>query len=218
MNNTLKCFIYDFDHDLFTKYVFLDCMLPARESMFYKHILLRSAYFFFSRVTFLYIIGNIHSLYISLLGLQRFRLKCAVCLIEGMLTLNAVYALMLFRLCFMYIINNNMFVVSYFAIYSIVWMLKAYMKNYTPMKTAVIFFLANLYLKQGVSLEYRPVMSANRDYKMKNSCPKWDSNPGASAYEANALSVELLELINIDHLKVIAFYLSLLSIVSRNAW
>ena len=27
------------------------------------------------------------------------------------------------------------------------------------------------------------------------------SNPGASAYEANTLSVELLELINIDHLK-----------------
>ena len=40
------------------------------------------------------------------------------------------------------------------------------------------------------------------NYKMKNSCPHWDSNPGPSAYEANALSIELLELINIDHLKV----------------
>ena len=44
--------------------------------------------------------------------------------------------------------------------------------------------------------------------KMKNSCPQWDSNLGPSAYEANAPSVELLELINIDHLKVTAFYLS----------
>ena len=30
---------------------------------------------------------------------------------------------------------------------------------------------------------------------MKNPCPQWNSNPGLSAYEANALSVELLELI-----------------------
>ena len=41
---------------------------------------------------------------------------------------------------------------------------------------------------------------------MKNSCPQWDSNQGPSAYVANAL----LELINIDHLKVTAFYLSFL--------
>ena len=39
----------------------------------------------------------------------------------------------------------------------------------------------------------------------KHSCPQWDSNPGPSAYEANKLSVELLELINIDHLKVTPF-------------
>ena len=31
------------------------------------------------------------------------------------------------------------------------------------------------------------------NYKMKNSCPQWGLNPGPSAYEANALSVELLE-------------------------
>ena len=31
------------------------------------------------------------------------------------------------------------------------------------------------------------------NYNMKNSCPQWDSNPGPSAYEANALSVGLLE-------------------------
>ena len=43
---------------------------------------------------------------------------------------------------------------------------------------------------------------------MKNSCPQRDSNPGPSAYEASALSVELLELINTDHLKVTAFDLT----------
>ena len=45
---------------------------------------------------------------------------------------------------------------------------------------------------------------------MKNSCPQWDSNRGPSAYEANALSVELLELIYIEQLKVTAFYLNFL--------
>ena len=48
------------------------------------------------------------------------------------------------------------------------------------------------------------------NYKMKNSFLQLDSNPGPSTYEANALSVEPLELINIDHLKVTAFYLSFL--------
>ena len=43
---------------------------------------------------------------------------------------------------------------------------------------------------------------------MKKSCPQWDSNPGLSAYEANALSIELLEPINIDHPKVAAFTLT----------
>ena len=45
---------------------------------------------------------------------------------------------------------------------------------------------------------------------MKNSCPQWDLNPVPSAYKAIALRVELLELINIDHLKVAAFYLTVL--------
>ena len=48
---------------------------------------------------------------------------------------------------------------------------------------------------------------------MKNACPQWNSNSGPSAYEANALSVKLLELIHIDHLKVTTFYLSVLLIV-----
>ena len=50
-------------------------------------------------------------------------------------------------------------------------------------------------------------MSANRELQNEKSCPQWDLNPGPSAYEANALSVELLELINIDHLKVRGFFL-----------
>ena len=41
-------------------------------------------------------------------------------------------------------------------------------------------------------------------------CEQWDSNPGPSANDANALCVKLLELINIDHLKVTAFNLSFL--------
>ena len=45
---------------------------------------------------------------------------------------------------------------------------------------------------------------------MKNSCPQWNSNPRSFAYKANTLCVELLELINIDHLKVNLFYLSFL--------
>ena len=52
---------------------------------------------------------------------------------------------------------------------------------------------------------------------MKNSCPHWDLITGPSAYEANAVSVELLELLNIDHLKVTAFYLSVLLIVTCTA-
>ena len=55
------------------------------------------------------------------------------------------------------------------------------------------------------------------NYKMKNSCPQWDSNLGPSAYEANTLSVELLELMNIDHLKVTTFYLRVLLIVTCTA-
>ena len=50
---------------------------------------------------------------------------------------------------------------------------------------------------------------------MKNVFPQWNSNSGPSAYEANALhvSVKLLKLIHIDHLKVTTFYLSVLLIV-----
>ena len=58
--------------------------------------------------------------------------------------------------------------------------------------TAAIFFLANLYLKQGISSEYAivdficmglldPWGAWTENNKMKNSCPQWDSNPGPSA-------------------------------------
>ena len=38
--------------------------------------------------------------------------------------------------------------------------------------------------------------------KWKNYCPQWDSNPTPSAYEANALTIALLDLISIEHLKL----------------
>ena len=93
------------------------------------------------------------------------------------------------------------------------------MKCYIPLETAAIFFLANFYLKQGISSKHVMVAficmglldlwgAQTDNYKMKISWSQWDSIPGPSANEANALSVELLELINIDHPKVSAFYLT----------
>ena len=49
-------------------------------------------------------------------------------------------------------------------------------------------------------LELRGARTENN--KMKNSLPKGDSNPVPSAYEANSLSVALLDLISIGNLKV----------------
>ena len=65
------------------------------------------------------------------------------------------------------------------------------MKSYIPLETAAIFFLVNLFLKQGISSEYAMVDFIcmgfldlwgvrTKNYKMKNSCPQWDSNPGSS--------------------------------------
>ena len=97
------------------------------------------------------------------------------------------------------------------------------MKSYIPLETAVtvIFFLVNPFLKQGISSEYIMVDficmglldllgTQTENYKMKLPCPQWDSDPGPSAYKANALSVALLELITLDHVKVVALYLSFL--------
>ena len=60
--------------------------------------------------------------------------------------------------------------------------IKAYMKSYIPLETAAIFFLANLFLKQGISSEYVMVDfifmgklglqgAKTENNKMKNSCP-----------------------------------------------
>ena len=60
--------------------------------------------------------------------------------------------------------------------------LKADMKSYIPLETAAIFFLANLFLKQGMSSNYVMVDficmgklglqgAKTENYKMKNSCP-----------------------------------------------
>ena len=59
---------------------------------------------------------------------------------------------------------------------------KAEMKRYIPLETAAIFFLANLFLKQGISSEYVMVDficmdklglqgAKTENYKMKNSYP-----------------------------------------------
>ena len=59
---------------------------------------------------------------------------------------------------------------------------KADMKSYIPLETAAIFFLANLFLKQGISSEYVMVDficigklgqqgAKTENNKMKNSCP-----------------------------------------------
>ena len=42
----------------------------------------------------------------------------------------------------------------------------------------------------------------NASRELQNSCPKGDLNPIPSAYEANALTIALLDLISFEHLKV----------------
>ena len=60
--------------------------------------------------------------------------------------------------------------------------IKADMKSYISLETAAIFFLVNLFLKQGISSEYVMVDficmgklglqgAKTENYKMKNSCP-----------------------------------------------
>ena len=60
-------------------------------------------------------------------------------------------------------------------------------------------------------------MCANRELQNEKFLPTVGFEPGPSAYEANSLSVELLKLINIDLLKVTAFYLNVLLIVTYTA-
>ena len=49
---------------------------------------------------------------------------------------------------------------------------------------------------------FDPWEAQTENFKMKNSCPQLDSNPGPSAYEAKSQSVALLDEISIEHLKV----------------
>ena len=97
---------------------------------------------------------------------------------------------------------------------------KAEMNIDIPLETAAsshIFLKANLFSKQGISSEYVIVDficlglfdlwgERTENYKMKNSCPQWDSNPGLSAYETDSLRIALLVEISIKHLN---FYLIL---------
>ena len=70
------------------------------------------------------------------------------------------------------------------------------MNSDIPLKTAAMFFVADLYLKQGIGWLYIMVDfismglldmwgSRTDNYKMKNSCPYWDLNQGSFASEAN---------------------------------
>ena len=75
-------------------------------------------------------------------------------------------------------------------------------------ETVALFLLSNLYLKQGISKVYVVVDFFARVYssceecqsiencKMKNSCPQWVSYLVPSAYEANALTIALQDLIS----------------------
>ena len=97
------------------------------------------------------------------------------------------------------------------------WRIKADMKSYIPLETATMFFLANRLLARSmswlISFAWSYLTCEERESRITKwnfFCPQWDSNPRPSTYEENAPSVELLELINIDLLKVNAFHLSLL--------
>ena len=76
-----------------------------------------------------------------------------------------------------WVINRALFFLLIFWFASI----KADMKSYIPLETAAIFFLANIFLKQGISSDYVMVDficmgklglqgAKTENYKMKNSC------------------------------------------------
>ena len=75
-----------------------------------------------------------------------------------------------------------------------------------PLETAAIFFLANLFPKQGISSEYVTADficmgllglqgAKTENYKMKNSCPYRDSNSRPLILKSSALSMRLSSLI-----------------------
>ena len=83
---------------------------------------------------------------------------------------------------------------------------KADMKSYIPLETATIFFLANLFPKQGISsknvtadficMGLHGLQGAKTEnYKMKNSCPYRDSNSRSLILKSSALSMRLSSLI-----------------------
>ena len=87
------------------------------------------------------------------------------------------------------------------------------MNSDIPLETSAIFFLANLYIKQGIGLVYVMVDiicvgfldlwgAQTENYYMTNSCLQWVSIQGPFAYEAKSLSVALLDHmhVSIDHL------------------
>ena len=89
---------------------------------------------------------------------------------------------------------------------SIQTVFKADMKSYIPLETAAIFFLANLFPKQGISSEYVTADfickgllglqgAKTENYKMKNSCPYRDSNSRPLILKSSALSMRLSSLI-----------------------
>ena len=83
---------------------------------------------------------------------------------------------------------------------------KADMKSYITLETAAIFFLANLFPKQGISSEYVTADficmgllglqgAKTENYKMKNSCPYRDSNSRPLILKLSAFSMRLSSLI-----------------------
>ena len=83
------------------------------------------------------------------------------------------------------------------------------MKSYMPLETAALFFLTNLFPKQGISSEYVKADficmgflglqgAKTKNYKMKNSCPYRDSNSRPLILKSSALSMRLSSLIYIQ--------------------
>ena len=81
---------------------------------------------------------------------------------------------------------------------------KPYMNSDILLEMAALFYLPNLYLKQDIGMVYVMVDficmglldlwgALKENYKMKNSCQQWESNPVPSDNEgANSLGVALL--------------------------
>ena len=91
--------------------------------------------------------------------------------------------------------------------------IKAYMNSDIPLETVAIFFSSELMYKTGYwlgvchgrfhLLGITPAMrSVNRELQNEKFLPTVGFKPVPSAYEANMLSIALLDPISIEHLKV----------------